>query len=230
MPTFPTAIPPKKTMSAELIQDYLQTQGLKLPLEAVQIAMLTAGSVMAGGRAEIEPEILWYRDTEAALADHLPRTEARHALLRQIFMALDSAYSASPCRSAAVYLLPAPGKLVQLTAQGEPLEKLLPAEQDLEAVQIAHLAARSAQTGWLNQIHNVAQWLQNGDLAGSRHRPGSQLAVPVCAPNGRVLGVVYLEHGQTDAFDESAQSRWIGLALALAEPLAALLQEESETS
>ena len=211
-------------MSTALIQDYLRTQGLKLPLEAVQIAMLTAGSVMAAGKAEIEPEILWYRGADSTLEQHLPRNEAHHARLRQIFMALYSTYTASPCRSAAVYLLHTPGSLLHLVAQGEPLEKLLAVEQDLEAAHTAHLATRSAQTGWLNQIDDVAQWLQN--LAGSRHRPGSQLAVPVCAENGRVLGVVYLEHDHTAAFDEAAQSIWVGLALALAEPLAALLQPE----
>ena len=213
-------------MSTALIQDYLRTQGLKLPLEAVQIAMLTAGSVMAAGKAEIEPEILWYRGADGALEQHLPRNEAHHARLRQIFMALDSAYTASPCRSAAVHLLHTPDCLLHLVAQGEPLEKLLAVEQDLEAAHTAHLAARSAQTGWLNQIDDVAQWLQNGDLVGSRHRPGSQLAVPVYAENGRVLGVVYLEHGHPAAFDEAAQSIWVGLALALAEPLADLLQPE----
>ena len=213
-------------MSTALIQDYLRTQGLKLPLEAVQIAMLTAGSVMAAGKAEIEPEILWYRGADGALEQHLPRDEAHHARLRQIFMALDSAYTASPCRSAAVYLLHTPDRLLHLVAQGEPLEKLLAVEQDLEAAHTAHLAARSAQTGWLNQIDDVARWLQNGDLVGSRHRPGSQLAVPVYAENGRVLGVVYLEHGHPAAFDEAAQSIWVGLALALAEPLADLLQPE----
>ena len=213
-------------MSTALIQDYLRTQGLKLPLEAVQIAMLTAGSVMAVGKAEIEPEILWYRGADGALEQHLPHDEAHHARLRQIFMALDSAYTASPCRSAAVYLLHTPDRLLHLVAQGEPLEKLLAVEQDLEAAHTAHLAARSAQTGWLNQIDDVARWPQNGDLVGNRHRPGSQLAVPVYAENGRVLGVVYLEHGEPDAFDEAAQSIWVGLALALAEPLADLLQPE----
>ena len=52
--------------------------------------------------------------------------------------------------------------------------------------------------------------------------------MPVCAENGRVLGVVYLEHGNTAAFDEAAQSIWVGLALALAESLAALLQPEED--
>lgn len=113
-------------MSTALIQDYLRTQGLKLPAEAVQIAMLTAGSVMAAGKAEIEPEILWYRGADGTLEQHLPRNEAHHARLRQIFMALDSAYTASPCRSAAVYLLHTPGSLLHLVAQGEPLESCLP--------------------------------------------------------------------------------------------------------
>ena len=115
-------------MSTALIQDYLRTQGLKLPAEAVQIAMLTAGSVMAAGRAEIEPEILWYRGAEGALEQHLPRNEAHHARLRQIFMALDSAYTTSPCRGAAVYLLHTPGSLLHLVAQGEPLETLIAVE------------------------------------------------------------------------------------------------------
>lgn len=216
-------------MSAATIEDYLQTQGLKLPLEAVQVAMLAAGSVMAAGRAEIEPEVLWYRSEGGILAEHLPYTEANHAVLRRISMALDSVYTASPCRSAAIYLLDTRQKLLQLGGQGNPLEKLLPIEKDMETAQTSHLAARSAQTGWLNQIDDVGKWLQSGDLVGKRHRMGSQLAVPVCTGNGRVLGVVYLEDDAPAAFGESTQSLWVGLALALAEPMAALLAHPEDT-
>lgn len=209
-------------MSAVLIRDYLRTQGLKLPLEAVQVALLTAQTVMAGGQASIESQLLWYRHADAGLTEHLPETPEHTDLLRRVFMALDSFHEVAPASLAAVYWLAAPDKLVRLCSRGEEAEDVVAAEQDLAAEAVRHLAARSAQTGWLNQIDDVAAWLRSGDLAGARHQDGSQLAVPVCQSSGRVLGVVYLESRRLSGFDDQALSHWSGLALALAEPLAGL--------
>lgn len=209
-------------MSAALISDYLRTQGLKLPVEAVQVALLTAQTVMAGGQASIEPQLLWYRRSGGGLAEHLPQRPEHTEWLRRVFMALDSFHEAAPADLAALYWLAAPDKLVRLCSRGEEAEDVVAAEQDLAAEAVGHLAARSAQTGWLNQIDDVAAWLRNGDLAGARHREGSQLAVPVCQSNGRVLGVLYLESRRPSAFDDAALSHWSGLALALAEPLSEL--------
>ncbi len=214
-------------MSAALIRDYLLTQGLKLPVEDIQVALLAAQTVMAGGQASIEPQILWPQQVGFSLADHLPPSPEHSEVLRQIFMALDSFAEQQPAASVAVYLLQE-RQLLRLCAQGHALEALLAVHPADDSTQIAHLAARSAQTGWLNQIDDVQAWLDNGDLGGSRHRPGSQLAIPVALESGRVLGVLYAEDGRTAAFSAAALSHWSGLALALAEPLAALLGLEPQ--
>lgn len=204
-----------------LIRDYLRTQGLKLPVQDVQVALLAAQTVMASGQAAIEAQLLWPKQDGFALADFLPPDAETAARLKQVFMALDSFVEQQPVRSAAVYLRQE-CRLLRLCAQGGAVEAVLPAEPPQDTAAVAHLAQRSAQTGWLNQVDDVAQWLAAGDLCGSRHRPGSQLAVPVAGINGRVFGILYLEDGRTAAFDAAALSHWIGLALALTEPLAAL--------
>jgi hypothetical protein len=49
----------KGSMSQALIQDYLHTQGLKLPLEAVQIAYATLGAVFNLAEVKDLPANLW---------------------------------------------------------------------------------------------------------------------------------------------------------------------------
>lgn len=203
-------------MSDSLIRDYLQTQGLKLAADGVRVAHLAAEAVVNFGQAEIDRSVL--RGAEANA--RLPQNAETDALLRQVFMALDSVCSRTAARSAAVYVLLPDAVLLRLAAQGRAVAELLAADDDAAR---RHLAARSAQSGWLNLAGDVPRWLECGDLLGAEHADsGSQAALPVCAASGRVLGVVYVESAQKNAFDEDALTQWVALALALAAPLGAL--------
>ncbi|ROV57279.1 hypothetical protein [Neisseria chenwenguii] len=217
-------------MPALLIKDYLQTQGLKLPADNVRAAYLAAQAVMNLGSASIERGILWPEHGGWRLADHVAADAANEALLRQIFMALDSAYSRTAnVRSAALYaqMLSENGaKLVQLTRQGEMLEPLLDVNDDNSRV---YLACRTAQSGWLNLADDVPYWLDLGEIEGSRNEGGkSQLSAPVCTESGAVLGVLHVEFNDKKQTDEVAQTEWVALALALSEPLKTLLGIEEE--
>ncbi len=211
-------------MSILMVEDYLQTQGLRLSAEAVQVARLTAQMVMDMGKASIEREVLWYAADGVVLSEHLSPNEEREALLKQIFMALDSVFSRHPAQSAVVYaLMPEPEPyLVRLAQQGERLEQHLPVSEESAW---HYLPSRSAQTGWLNIGNDVPHWLALEELKGGHHvRSGSQMSLPVCTEQGAVLGVVYVEQPHKHAFDDEAQTEWVALALALARPLQALLK------
>lgn len=51
-------------MPAALIKDFLLTQGLKLPLDEVRAAYLTAQTVMDMGTASIDRSVLWRSDED----------------------------------------------------------------------------------------------------------------------------------------------------------------------
>ncbi|STZ75612.1 GAF domain-containing protein [Bergeriella denitrificans] len=216
-------------MPASLIRDYLQTQGLKLPQDDVRIAYAAAQAVMDLGRASVDRSVLWYACDGVALADYLPQTEENEALLKQVFMALDSVYSRQAhIRSAVVYAhLPAEetgAQLVCLSRQGELIEHCLSVD---EAAGQSHLPCRTAQSGWLNICNDSAHWLAIGELAGEHNlRSGAQFTAPVCTAGGAVLGVVHVEFDDKDRADEAAQAEWTALALALAAPLQKLLRVE----
>lgn len=210
------------------VRDYLQTQGLALSEEEVRIGVLAARAVMDGGRAGIERSVLWYGGKDGALSDHLAQTPENEALLKQVFMVLDSVCSRiAAVQSAAVYvLMPSENRpfLLRLAQQGRALAPLLALNEENGS---QHLPVRTAQTGWLNLAGDVAHWLETGALAGSHNRRSqSQMSLPVCTESGRVLGVLHTEHGAAGALSEAAQAEWVALALALAAPLAALLQSE----
>lgn len=217
-------------MAVALIRDYLQTQGLVLPEGDVCIGMLAVRAAMAGGRAEIDRSILWYRSGDTALAGHLAPNPMREALLKQIFIALDSVYSrTAPAQSAAVYaLMPSEQApfLLRLVQQGQMSEPHFPVSEENGR---RHLPVRTAQTGWLNLAADVAHWLENGVLEGGGNlRSQSQMSLPVCAESGAVLGVVHVEYAGKNVLTEAAQADWVALALALAAPMAALLQPEHQ--
>lgn len=200
-------------MAALMIADYLRTQGLKLPLDAVQVAHLAAQTVIQMGVAEIDTGVLWYQDAEGALAEVLPPSSDNRHWLGQAHLALDSLYSRFPCRAAALYAPMADGRWWRLLGQGEVLETQLPQGED---ALWQHVASRSAHSGWLNQVDDVARWLDWGELRGEQHRRcGSQLALPIYGGDGRVLGVLYAEDHAVAAFDEARLIYWVGLALAL---------------
>ena len=205
-------------MSEVLVRDYLQTQGLKLAAGDVAVARLAAETVMNMGQAEIDRSVLWGNGNEACAADYFTCDETTEQILKQIFMALDSTWE----QSAAVYvLLPEQAGLLRLSQQGQPVEALLKLDEEAEA---AYLPSRTANRGWLNLVEDTARWLEAGEISGEHHgRNGSQMSLPVCLENGRVLGVIQVEAAQKNGFDETAQALWVALALALAAPLTALL-------
>ncbi|HEY9923846.1 hypothetical protein [Neisseria meningitidis] len=213
-------------MPAALIKDFLLTQGLKLPLDEVRAAYLTAQTVMDMGTASIDRSVLWLEHEDWRLADYLEQNSGNEEGLKRLFMALDSVFSRSTgVRSAAVYaLMPSESQafqLICLSRQGEVLENLWDLD---EAAGKVSLACRSAQSGWMNIASDVGRWLALGELSGERNRhSAAQLSIPVCTESGGVLGVVHVEFEKAGCADEAAQAEWIALALALSEPLKQLL-------
>lgn len=213
-------------MPAALIKDFLLTQGLKLPLDEVRAAYLTAQTVMDMGTASIERSVLWLEHEDWRLTDYLEQNSGNEEGLKRLFMALDSVFSRSTgVRSAAVYaLMPSESQafqLICLSRQGEVLENLWDLD---EAAGKVSLACRSAQSGWMNIASDVGRWLALGELSGERNRhSAAQLSIPVCTESGGVLGVVHVEFEKAGCADEAAQAEWIALALALSEPLKQLL-------
>ncbi|HFC6819263.1 TPA: hypothetical protein ACJJ7Z_001811 [Neisseria meningitidis] len=213
-------------MPAALIKDFLLTQGLKLPLDEVRAAYLTAQTVMDMGTTSIERSVLWLEHEDWRLADYLEQNSGNEEGLKRLFMALDSVFSrCKGVRAAAVYaLMPSENaafRLVCLSRQGEVLENLWDLD---EAAGKVSLACRSAQSGWMNVASDVRRWLDLGELSGERnHASAAQISIPVCTESGGVLGVVHVEFECAECAGTAAQVEWVALALALSEPLKQLL-------
>lgn len=213
-------------MPAALIKDFLLTQGLKLPLDEVRAAYLTAQTVMDMGTASIDRSVLWLEHEDWRLADYLEQNSGNEEGLKRLFMALDSVFSrCKGVRAAAVYaLMPSENaafRLVCLSRQGEVLENLWDLD---EAAGKVSLACRSAQSGWMNIASDVRRWLDLGELSGERnHASAAQISIPVCTESGGVLGVVHVEFECAECAGTAAQVEWVALALALSEPLKLLL-------
>ncbi|HHS1835500.1 TPA: hypothetical protein ACTC0I_001658, partial [Neisseria meningitidis] len=71
-------------MPAALIKDFLLTQGLKLPLDEVRAAYLTAQTVMDMGTASIDRSVLWRSDEDWKLADYLSCDNVREDALKRL--------------------------------------------------------------------------------------------------------------------------------------------------
>lgn len=219
-------------MSVLLIQDYLQTQGLRLPKDDVHVACMMVQTVMNMGSASIERSVLWYANEEAVLAEHIEENAANEALLKQIFMALDSVSSRSRGQQSAVVYALMPSEsgepyLLRIAQQGAVIEQKIVVNEENSW---QYLPSRTAATGWLNIADDVAKWLDWEEIKGLHHgRSQSQMALPICTENGKVLGVIQVEHAGKDAFGDEVQTDWVALAVALAEPMQALLRwEENE--
>lgn len=206
------------------IRDYLQTQGLNLNPETVYIAQAAARAVLDHAVAD-RPQLWWRDDTDGALCDYFADTAERRKLLQSMFAAVDAACSRLQPNSATLYAwLPENSLLVRLAHIGEATENLLRAD---EAGCLKHLAARTAQSGWLNLADNIPQWLAQNHLHGTHNqRSGSQISLPLCAENGRVAGVLHVEYLKSGAPDEDAQAAWVGLVLALPAPLELFLSSD----
>lgn len=213
-------------MPAALIKDFLLTQGLKLPLDEVRAAYLTAQTVMDMGTASIDRSVLWLEHEDWRLADYLEQNSGNEEGLKRLFMALDSVFSrCKGVRAAAVYaLMPSENaafRLVCLSQQGEGLENIWNLDENVADVS---LACRCAQSGWMNVASDVRRWLDLGELSGERnHASAAQISIPICTESGGVLGVVHVEFECAECADEAAQAEWVALALALSEPLKQLL-------
>lgn len=213
-------------MPAALIKDFLLTQGLKLPLDEVRAAYLTAQTVMDMGTASIDRSVLWRSDEGWKLADYLSCNNVREDALKRLFMALDSVFSRSTgVRSAAVYALMLSEnqafQLICLSQQGEGLENIWNLDENVADVS---LACRCAQSGWMNVASDVRRWLDLGELSGERnHASAAQISIPICTESGGVLGVVHVEFECAECAGTAAQVEWVALALALSEPLKLLL-------
>ncbi|CWO87220.1 TPA: hypothetical protein ACJ3EQ_001256 [Neisseria meningitidis] len=213
-------------MPAALIKDFLLTQGLKLPLDEVRAAYLTAQTVMDMGTASIDRSVLWLEHEDWRLADYLEQNSGNEEGLKRLFMALDSVFSrCKGVRAAAVYaLMPSENaafRLVCLSQQGEGLENIWNLDENVADVS---LACRCAQSGWMNVASDVRRWLDLGELSGERnHASAAQISIPVCTESGGVLGVVHVEFECAECAGTAAQVEWVALALALSEPLKQLL-------
>ncbi|WP_239323530.1 hypothetical protein [Snodgrassella gandavensis] len=217
-------------MACAQVRDYLQTQGLKVSAEEVQMAMLAVQSVLELAQAEIDMSVLWYEENGFSLAQKFGlNTAALHQLqptdlftannnsaytLRQIYLALDSIASRYHNDTFAVYLYESDeeaGQLYRLLAQGSKL----PARIECGQQQVQqYLFARTATTGWLNQVNNVQQWLADGSLVGEQVGV-SQLAVPVTSEQGLILGVLYTTHQHANAITEAELIDWTALAIVI---------------
>lgn len=211
-------------MPVLLIQDFLQTQGLKLPVDDVRIAYLAAKTVMDMGNASIDRSVLWREEEGWKLADHIEDTPENEALLKQVFMALDSVFERTGNVERAAVYVRIPGepyaRLVRIAALGRLLENLLDVHEENGSV---YLACRTAQSGWMNIANDIPYWVSLGEIEGGRNEGSeSQLSIPVATQNGTVLGVVHVEFSDKNRADEAVQTEWSALALALAEPLKTL--------
>ncbi len=209
-------------MSAH-IRDYLQTQGLNLNPETVYIAQAAAQAVLGHTVAD-HPQLWWHDKADGALCDYFADTAERRKLLQSIFAAVDAACSRLQPHSATLYAwLPENSLLVRLAHIGGATENLLRADEE---GCLKYLAARTAQSGWLNLADNIPQWLAQNHLHGMHNRrSGSQISLPLCAENGRVAGVLHVEYLE-NAPDEDAQAAWVGLVLALLAPLQLFLSSD----
>ena len=216
-------------MSLAIVQDYLRTQGLRLSHDAVQMGYLTAQTVMNMGSAEIDRSVLWYAHDEVVLADYIEQNEAHEVVLKKMFMALDSMLDkVGRVQSVVIYgVLPEQQLALRLVQQGQVIEQKLLID---ESTVNHYLVSRTAQNGWLNWVEDVAHWLAQGEIVGEHHRRcQSQMTLPIHLSNGKVLGVLHLEAAEHAAWDAEAQAAWVGLALALVEPLQTLFHISEET-
>lgn len=217
-----------------LIEDFLQTQGLKLSVDDVYAAYIAAQAVINVGNASIERSVLWPEKNSFKLAQYIESNADNDASLKQAFMALDSVYSRQAnIRSAAVYahmpsemLTP---KLILLTQQGLGLEPDLDVNEENSQI---YLACRTAQSGWMNVAEDTARWLALGEISGGRNASAeAQVSIPICTKSGAVLGVLHIEFNNKNQINDAALAEWAALSLALAGPLKALLNitdEETE--
>ncbi len=222
-------------MSHALVQDYLQTQGLRLPKEEVEVARATLLAILQAVEnidLDVDP---WFINEETAqdpvasffqLREHLPKNEQTILLAKAIFAMLDS-IAERHSAEASVYLRPQhnPAVLMRLAQLGAESSNHLPM-LEAQAKPADALFTRAAETGWANIIENVEQWIEWGDAPKELlHYGKSHLALPITNANGSVLGLLTVSQAEESSFNPEAQAWWIALAVVLAEILPSYLPE-----
>lgn len=199
------------------IQDYLQTQALRLSSNEVAVSRAATLAVIDRGVAHIEPSV-W-------LHDALPVQAVEHPeYVKRLFMAVDALFSRQMVQSVVLYAwLPAPegetGELVRLVQQGIPVETVLQVNEE-QAWQ--YLPVRTARSGWANIATDIPHWLAIGELRGEQNgRAVCQLSLPIGGEDGVVYGVLHVE--SAIPLPEDALAEWVGLALGVLPTMRELL-------
>lgn len=202
------------------IQDYLQTQALKLNADEVGVSFAATQAVLQHAQAHIEPPLLQYERQPETLREKM-------SILKQLFMAMDSVYSRHAVQTAVLYAwLPESANLCRVVQIGAPIENRLDVNEH-SAWQ--HLPVRTAQSGWANVAENVLNWLALGELQGEHNRRAAvQISLPVCGEDGVVYGVLHLEH--TEMLPENALADWVGLVLGVLPILRELCPQNQENT
>lgn len=200
------------------IQDYLQTQALKLNADEVAVSFAATQAVLQHAQAHIEPPLLQYERQPETLREKM-------SILKQVFMAMDSVYSRHAVQTAVLYAwLPESANLCRVAQIGTPIENRLDVNEH-SAWQ--HLPVRTVQSGWANVAENVLNWLALGELQGEHNRRAAvQISLPVCGEDGAVYGVLHLEH--TEMLPENALADWVGLVLGVLPILRELCPQNPE--
>ncbi len=220
-------------MSRKAVCEYLNTQGLTLPAEEVEMAVLAAQTVLHMAQAEIDHSVLFHQDDQTNLTqklgineqpsavrdkvDCLTATDDSLSMMRQLFLAIDSWYSRHRNLSVGLYLMEkheTDHYLLRLVNRGEILPTYIHCDE--QQMQL-NLFVRTAFTGWLYLIEDINEWLQDGSLTGTQTGL-SQLSLPVNDDEGRVIGVIFVSHETIEAFNTTQLIDWIGMAIAI-EPL-----------
>ena len=205
-------------MSKSLIKDYLNTQGIKLPLEMVQVAYLTLGTVYNVAQVKSLPQNLWQDTKHDFDAVHvLEQSGVHNQFLRSVYAVLDTTFERYPAK---VSLF-----AVQPDVEGLHLNRFwhngMNTPKQVHAGEHENtLLHRVAQTGWAQIIDDAQRWVNVGDMTAEESHLGlSQMLWPLTAPSGAVLGVLYVASPEAAAFDEDAQAWWLGAALTVADAL-----------
>ena len=198
------------------IQDYLQTQALTLNPEAIAITRAATQAIIAHGQAHIDRSIL----LPSHLAPLFAQQPQAEALLKPLYIALDSAHSQHPNQTTALYGNHIPSQsLIRLIQHGAAIEERIPLT---EHHYWQHLPARTAQSGWAQIAPNTQQWLANGELHGTHNlRSPSQTSLPISNEDGIVYGVLHLETAAPLTDEQLAH--WVGVALGIHATLSQLL-------
>lgn len=222
-------------MSRAVVEDYLQTQGLPLPVEEVEVAYATLAAIL-----QIAPNLEiafnpWQVEESTAnnpaehffqLQEHLPISEKTELTLKAIYAMLDSITERFPA-SARVFVRAShsPEHLMRISHINVKSANHLLMDENAVAVEDV-MFVRAALTGWANVIDNAPQWVQWGDAPEQLlHYGNSHLSLPISKPDGAILGMVAVSHPDVSGLSQEAQVWWTALAIVLANILPANLPE-----